>query len=221
MTSARKRTHRHRERNTSPMRQLLLLAAAIGVQTAAAMAADLGPVNVTPPVAFTWTGVYLGANVGGAWSTIQDNGLGGGSASGVIGGVSVGYNWQLAPFWVVGIEGDSSWADLTVPAGSGDVNWISSVRARLGWTATPTTLVYATGGVAWSIVSIPGVDTLPANQTKNGWVAGGGVEWMPWGDHWSIRAEYLYYRFTSVLIGAGFGGNLEVSEGRIGAAYKF
>jgi outer membrane immunogenic protein len=206
---------------TRMMRKLLLLGIALGAQGVCAMAADLGPVNVAPPVPFTWTGVYLGANVGGGWSSIQDNGLGGGSASGVMGGVSVGYNWQFAPFWVAGIEGDSSWADLTVPAGSGDVNWIGNVRARLGWTATPTTLVYATGGVAWSNVSIPGVDTLPATQTKNGWVAGGGVEWMPWDDHWSVRAEYLYYRFTSVQLGAGFGGNLTISEARIGAAYKF
>jgi outer membrane immunogenic protein len=202
------------------MRRLLLLGVALGGQSVCAMAADLGPVNVVPPVPFTWTGFTLGANVGAAWSTIQDNGLGGGSASSVMGGVSAGYNWQFSPFWVAGIEGDSSWADLTVPAGSGDVNWIASVRARLGWTATPTTLVYATGGVAWSNVSIQGVDTLPANQTKNG-CAGGGVEWKPWDDHWSIRAEYLYYRFTSVLLGAGFGGNLAISEGRIGAAYKF
>ena len=77
------------------------------------------------------------------------------------------------------------------------------------------------GGAAWSTVSIQGVDTLPATQSKNGWVAGGGVEWKPWDDHWSIRAEYLYYRFSSVLLGAGFGGNLAISEGRIGAAYKF
>jgi outer membrane immunogenic protein len=203
------------------MRRLLLLGVALGAQSVCAMAADLGPVNVVPPVPFTWTGIYLGANVGGAWSTIQDNGLGGANASSVMGGVSVGYNWQFAPFWVAGIEANSSWADLTVPAGSGDVNWIGNVRARLGWTATPTMLVYATGGAAWSNVSIPGVDTLPANQTKNGWVAGGGVEWMPWDDHWSIRTEFLYYRFTSVLLGAGFGGNLAISEGRIGAAYKF
>jgi outer membrane immunogenic protein len=206
---------------TRTMRRLLLLGVAAATQSVCAMAADLGPVDVVPPIPFTWTGVYLGANVGGAWSTIQDNGLGGANASSVMGGVSAGYNWQFTPFWVAGIEGDTSWADLTVPAGSGDVNWVASVRARLGWVATPTTLVYATGGVAWSTVSIQGVDTLPANQTKNGWVAGGGVEWMPWDDHWSIRAEYLYYRFTSVLLGAGFGGNLAVSEARIGAAYKF
>jgi outer membrane immunogenic protein len=218
MTIERKQT---RSKRMASMRRLLLLGVAFATQTVAAMAADLGPVNVVPPVPFTWTGIYLGANVGGAWSTIQDNGLGGGNASSVMGGVSAGYNWQFAPFWVAGIEADTSWADLTVPAGSGDVNWIGSVRARLGRTVTPTTLLYATGGVAWANVSIAGVDTLPANQTKNGWVAGGGVEWMPWDDHWSIWAEYLYYRFTSVQLGAGFGGNLAVSEGRIGAAYKF
>jgi outer membrane immunogenic protein len=206
---------------TSAMRRLLLLGGALAAQSICAMAADLGPINVAPPVAFTWTGVYLGANIGGAWSTIQNNGLGGGNASSVMGGVSVGYNWQFAPFWVAGIEGDTSWADLTVPAGSDRVNWIGSVRARLGWTPTPSTLLYATGGAAWSNVNIPGVDTLPANQTKNGWVAGGGVEWKPWDDHWSVRAEYLYYRFTGILLGAGFAGDLAVSEGRIGAAYKF
>jgi outer membrane immunogenic protein len=206
---------------THAMRSLFLLGVAFAAQSIGAMAADLGPVNVAPSVPYTWTGVYLGVNIGGGWSTVQDNGLGGGNGSSVMGGVSLGYNWQFAPFWVAGIEANSSWADLTVPAGSGDVNWIGNVRARLGWTPTPTTLLYATGGAAWSNVSIQGVDTLPANQTKNGWVAGGGVEWKPWDDHWSIRAEYLYYRFTSVLLGAGFGGNLAVSEGRIGAAYKF
>jgi hypothetical protein len=66
----------------------LLLGVAFGAQAVCAVAADLGPVNVAPPVAFTWTGFTLGANVGGAWSTIQDNGLGGANASSVMGGVS-------------------------------------------------------------------------------------------------------------------------------------
>ena len=126
---------------TCAMRRLLLLGVALGAHAVAAMAADLGPANVAPPVVFTWTGFTLGANIGGAWSTIQDNGLGGGNASSVMGGVSAGYNWQFAPFWVAGIEGDANWADLTVPAGSGDVNWVASVRARLGWAATPATLI--------------------------------------------------------------------------------
>jgi hypothetical protein len=69
---------------TRAMRRLLLLGVALGAHTVAAMAADLGPVNVAPPVVYSWTGFTLGANVGGAWSTIQDNGLGGGNASSVM-----------------------------------------------------------------------------------------------------------------------------------------
>jgi outer membrane immunogenic protein len=199
----------------------LLLGVAFAAQAIGAMAADLGPVNVPPPLAFTWTGFYLGANIGAAFSTIQNNGLGGGNSSSVMGGVSAGYNWQFAPFWVVGVEGDASWADLTIPAGAGDVNFVGTARVRLGWTPTPTTLIYATGGAAWSTVTIPFVDTLPATQTKNGWVAGGGVEWAPWADNWSVRVEYLNYRFTGVLLGAGFAGDISINEGRVGIAYKF
>jgi outer membrane immunogenic protein len=199
----------------------LLLGVAFAAQAIGAMAADLGPVNVAPPVAFTWSGFYLGANIGAAFSTIQNNGLGGGNSSSVMGGVSAGYSWQFAPFWVVGVEGDASWADLTIPAGAGDVNFVGTARVRLGWMPTPTTLIYATGGAAWSTVSIPFVDTLPATQTKNGWVAGGGFEWAPWADNWSVRVEYLNYRFTGVLLGLGLSSDITINEGRIGAAYKF
>ena len=88
----------HGKRRAAAMLRLIL-AVALGAQTTAAMAADLGPANVAPPVVFTWTAFYLGADVGATWSAIQDNGLGGGNASSVMGGVSAGYNWQFAPFW--------------------------------------------------------------------------------------------------------------------------
>jgi hypothetical protein len=59
--------------------------------------------------------------------------------------------------WLIGIEGDATWADLTVPAGSGDVSWIATLRGRIGWSPwATTTMVYFTGGAAWSTVSIPG-----------------------------------------------------------------
>ncbi len=219
-------TNGYAERRRPGMRRLLLGIALGAPMASAALAADLGPVDVAPPVMFTWSGFYLGANIGGGWSTIQDNGTGSGNtssgnASSVIGGVSAGYNWQFAPLWLVGIEADGSAADLTVPAGSGDVNFVASVRGRLGYSPTPTTLVYATGGVAWSTVSITGVDTLPATQSKTGWVAGGGVEWAPWANNWSVRAEYLAYRFTGVQLGAGPASGLTINEGRVAAAYKF
>ena len=130
-------TNSHAERRRLGMRRLLLGIALGTPMASAAFAADLGPVDVAPPVMFTWSGFYLGANIGGGWSTIQDNGLGGGTASSVMGGVAAGYNWQFAPAWLVGIEADGSAADLTVPAGSGDVNFVASVRGRLGYSPDP------------------------------------------------------------------------------------
>jgi outer membrane immunogenic protein len=203
------------------MKRLLLVGAAFAAQIASATAADMAPLDRGPLAAiFNWTGAYVGADIGGAWSNIQSN-FGGGDASSVIGGAYAGYNWQLAPQWLIGIEGDATWADLTVPAGSGDVNWLGSLRGRIGWSLTATTMLYFTGGAAWSTVSIPGVDTLPATQTKTGWVVGGGLEWAPWANTWLVRAEYLNYSFTGIPLGAGSGSDLTISEARIGVAYKF
>ena len=92
----------------------------------AARAADM-PTKAPPYEAAVsapgWTGFYLGGNLGGAWMT-QDaawNPLPSPAAflafpvtgrldpSHFVGGVHGGYNWQLAPTWVIGIEGDYSW----------------------------------------------------------------------------------------------------------------
>ena len=201
---------------------LLVGATFLSAQIVPAVAADMPPLDRVPIApAFNWTGIYFGADLGGAWSTIRASGLATNNASSVVGGVYAGYNWQFAPGWLIGIEGDSSWADLTVPVGSGDVNWIATVRGRLGWALWATTMVYFTGGAAWSTVSIPGVDTLPATQTKTGWVVGGGLEWALWASNWLARAEYLNYTFTGLALGAGLTGNLTINEFRAGVAYKF
>jgi outer membrane immunogenic protein len=85
-----------------------------------AVAADLprkAPVYVPPPV-YNWTGFYVGVNAGGSIgrdpTTITQSGLGPGSfissntmsPAGFIGGGQLGYNYQFAPNWVVGVEGD-------------------------------------------------------------------------------------------------------------------
>ena len=93
-----------------------------------AFAADLGrgpppaPMPPPPPV-FTWTGFYVGAEVGGAWAQDNDTEYHGpspysatgltanSSPSGVIGGGLVGYNWQMGSL-VFGLEGDLEGADL-------------------------------------------------------------------------------------------------------------
>jgi outer membrane immunogenic protein len=92
---------------------------------------------------------------------------GGGPALGAVGGIQGGYNWQFAPAWVLGIEGDISWASLADHRTSGPIlvsgggvligssvamsantEWLSSVRGKLGWIGW-NTLWYVTGGGAW------------------------------------------------------------------------
>jgi outer membrane immunogenic protein len=129
------------------IRRRLLGAAYVALAVAGAVsaqAADLptrkeapAPVFVPPP--FTWTGFYVGANVGGVWSnggnastTVFANGFPigtisgvpatlanvfpgsnfGGGQSGVIGGGQAGYNWQWGS-WVFGAETDFDGTSLS------------------------------------------------------------------------------------------------------------
>jgi outer membrane immunogenic protein len=224
------------------------------------------PVYLPPPPIFTWTGLYVGINAGGTWSnnnhvntaTADEFGnpaLGGGPAFGVasaalatasvpakidgfIGGGQIGYNYQFANSFVVGLEADIQgiaasngshlvFSQATVAGFEGNpidqnlsasrrLDYLGTVRGRLGFTITPTLLVYGTGGLAYgqtksstSITQI--VESAPAlpnhyssfgsfSNTRVGWTAGGGVEWL-FAPNWSIKAEYLYYDLGSVTYG--------------------
>lgn len=123
------------------MKKFLLSTVALATMTAGAIAADLPARRYAPPApyvavpVFTWTGFYVGANVGAAWNrdsrddffrgdyTTAPRGLpvipaaGGvfGGSDGflgrdsdrtsILGGVQAGYNWQMGGF-VLGVEGD-------------------------------------------------------------------------------------------------------------------
>jgi outer membrane immunogenic protein len=200
------------------MRRLSLAGFAVGALIVPAMSADMTPYNRIPLQAqpFYWTGAYIGADVGAGWSNIQLNGLGTGSASGVIGGLYAGYNWQLTPQWLLGVEVDSSWIDVS------RVNWLASIRGRIGYTPTSTLLLYFTGGAASIEIDNSGVTTIGnQDQAKTGWVIGGGLEWAPWANNWLVRAEYLNYNFSGVLLGSFGASDLTISEVRAGLAYKF
>jgi outer membrane immunogenic protein len=61
------------------------------------------------------------------------------------------------------------------------------------------TLVYATGGVAFTsfrntVVAIAGTDG--DWRDKTGWTVGGGIEYAI-NDHWSVRTEYRYDDYGS------------------------
>jgi outer membrane immunogenic protein len=164
---------------------------AIGL-AGSAIAADMplkAPVYQAAPPVYNWSGCYIGANAGGAWShqsvgssvpLISDQSPASASldSSGGIGGPHAGCNWQFTPSWVLGIEGDWSFTDLNgtgsspnllrsgVPAGNGgitfgsDTKWLASARGRLGWVAVPNILLYGTGGVAWNRTNYSGSDVL-------------------------------------------------------------
>jgi outer membrane immunogenic protein len=161
-----------------------LAAAAAAVLAGSAFAADLPLAPPPPPVPiFTWTGVYLGGQIGYAWGNDKPNwAIGtpaaffsdnfGNSAQGVIGGAHVGYNLQINQ-WVIGIEADVDGTSLSktvlVPLtdGFGNTGTITatsrssvqgSIRGRIGW-AFDRVLVYGTGGVAFAGITNNFVDT--------------------------------------------------------------
>src|SRR5262245_29396223 len=156
---------------------------AVGAASAADMAVKAAP--PPPPPLPSWTGFYIGGDVGGVWADSSGTTIftdsGGANAgvpfaannsfnrSGFIGGVYAGYNWQFAPNWVFGIEGDWSWTERNgdrfcrgtdfVSAACIDNNlgflavdahndWIATLRGRIGYTFGPV-MLYGTAGGAW------------------------------------------------------------------------
>ncbi len=144
---------------------LLAVAAALGVVTSAS-AADLGArgYNNAPAYAapiYAWTGFYLGAHVGGAFSYSGSNNFNGLVLSDydarLLGGVQAGADWQFAGNFVVGAEGQYSWTgknnlNAVFPAGfvyNNNQRALASITARFGY-AFGAALVYVKGGYAWS-----------------------------------------------------------------------
>jgi outer membrane immunogenic protein len=230
------------------IRKFSMATAALIAATGAAAAADLPrrsppPVFVPPPL-FTWTGFYVGGDIGYAWGKDGVNTTFGGAASGspqgVVGGGHVGYNYQVNQF-VVGLEGDVSGADFRNNIASfatGTVYGVhvpieASIRGRLGY-AWDRALFYATGGAAFADIrnTYFGGTILPAagasfnsDKTKVGWTVGGGVEYAL-SNNWSVRGEYRYSDFgrtTDIVFGTGAGVSSHVTEHavRIGFSYKF
>ncbi len=257
---------------------LFAITAAAVLAAGPAFAADLTPMTPmykAPPMVTapqTWTGFYIGGDIGAAWSHTDGSwtapaGFGVNSTSGdfdgssFLGGVHAGYDYQFAPSWVFGVEGDWTWTHARgsnsqawtflgtgVPVGGGaattmnsTVDWLASLRGRLGYLVTPNVLAYATGGVAWGDVHYsataadPGTGYLAStgfNNTSDGIVVGGGVEWAMT-HNWSLRGEYLFYHLDSAagttVTPAAFPGapssfswsHTNVGVARVGLSYKF
>jgi len=185
------------------------------------VAADLGaPVYKAPRAAYSWTGCYLGIEGGGAWGRsdhIASGPVGFGSTTGggydvsggLIGGTA-GCSYQIGN-WVIGAEGDMSWADksgnannvppfITSTVVSTREHWLGTIRGRVGFTPVERWLVYATGGFAAAdveaTIATAAVGNFAETQTRTGWTAGVGVETALWGN-WTAKLEYLHVEFSS------------------------
>lgn len=183
--------------------------------------------------------------------------------NGFIGGGQIGYNYQITPnSWVAGIEGDIQYTDFKGSASNSGVtsagtrrllnavdpwtynqeqkvDWLATVRGRLGWTPGDHTLLfYATGGLA--VGGIKASDTFAyannlvwtgsSSSTRAGWTVGGGVEGRL-GGNWTAKLEYLYYDLGHLTVTGtpnvpilyttttdfAFHGNIV----RVGLNYKF
>ena len=179
----------------------LLSFAAVGSAAAADMPVKARPMPAV--VSDPWTGGYAGFNLG--YATGQDNivdstvagpGIGGLAPTGTPlyggprsfdlaprgfnGGGQIGYNWQVSPVTVFGVEADIQGADMkrtancVIPCNtltpitgaplalvfpvnfsdntvSNKLDWFGTVRARAGY-STGATLFYVTGGFAYGDV---------------------------------------------------------------------
>lgn len=144
------------------------------------------------PSVTSWTGAYLGAGVGvrasetsASLDSVSVTRVGSPSFNALDGcGCALdsamngtafrvnpyaGYNWQVSPNWVVGLEGDFGWASQksTVNGSNGPgssivgssyslndsysiaTKWDASLRARLGYVVSPSLMIYGTAGPAW------------------------------------------------------------------------
>ena len=222
-------------------------AAALLALTGATHAADLGggypsyKDETTPYVRqFNWSGAYVGAQLGYAWSDVDARDLDasvpntdryGYDVDGVIGGGYLGFNWQTQGV-VLGLEADVEYTDLS-DSGRGrnfgglhrtDVDWMGSVRGRLGFVADRA-LFYVTGGWAFADVDTRNSALgISYSDIRHGWTLGAGTEYA-FSDNLIGRLEYRYSDFgdDSRRIGNGDRdvSDLDMHALRAGLAFKF
>jgi len=160
------------------------------------------------------TGFSLGISAGGAHGKSKQTSSANGDITeefdlrGAPYGVNAGYHFQTGR-WIYGLEVEYVENDIygtgrNVPPFNTDffsttrLKSFETVRARAGY-AWRRALAYLTAGVATGRAEItvigPGAFA-SESRTRNGWAAGGGVDWTLT-ENWSVRAEYMYLRFKN------------------------
>jgi len=233
------------------MKSLLLASAVVFAGISGAYAADAiqyeEPVPVVTAPVFSWTGGYLGGQIGYGWgkSRFGDDDFVSINVKpdGFLGGLYAGYNFDLGNSVVLGLDGDITYNNLkdsysvTDLAGDSEsleskLRWSGAVRARAG-VAVDRFLPYIAGGVAFGSVkntlssTEDGIeDSFSQSKTLTGWTAGAGVDYAAT-DNLIVRLEYRYTDYGNKDFDFGTDSDLSVrnkfktNDVRLGVAYKF
>jgi len=182
----------------------------------AAQAADLAePQIISAPAApFSWTGFYVGANIGyghafsnwrfAGFDTVNNHDNGG-----LIVGGQLGYNFQLANQFVLGLEGSASWANIrssslcpnTIFTCGTNTGIYADASLRIGY-AFDRLLPYFKGGLSFTERSAfavlnanSSVRSTSGSDVNIGYLVGAGVEYA-FTDNWTAKVEYNFIGFS-------------------------
>lgn len=228
------------------------IAAVLALTSSGTFAADMAvkaPPMLPIPI-YNWTGFYIGGNLGGAWAsgTLTDNFTGASLTDydrGFIGGGQLGYNWQVSPQFVLGVEGTFDGTSIShsgtratvlgdILQGSANTDWVATLAARFGYVEN-SWLFYIKAGGAWAQSSATVTDlttgfSASASNTNSGWTAGAGIE-HGLTPHWTVRVEYDYLGLNNwttsastlgpVFVGDRFTLQRQINMFTVGVNYKF
>ena len=221
------------------MRSLFLACLGLCGLAAPVFAADVAVLApyAPPPLRplYSWTGCFIGFNIGGGAASkdftdtagtfvVPGASRGNHTGHGAVGGGQLGCDYQFNSF-VFGLQG---LYDLTGMKGSNVhpedflynysfVQTLGTLTGRIGYTFTPTLLVYGRAGVArvhdlyniqteptTAVIPFVGPIAVPAgtifalgSNSKTGWTIGTGFEWAFFGGDWRAFVEYDYMSFRT------------------------
>lgn len=198
------------------MKYMLSAAAASALMAGTAFAGNIEPAPMEPVIApapapvFSspnWTGFYAGGQLG--YANVDTN-VANVDGDGIIGGLTVGYDYDLGN-WVVGGGLDYDWADVDLSPTAPTTSVDNIFRAKLrGGYKLGNGLLYATAGYA-------NADTNNLGD-EDGYFVGGGYEHMLT-ENFSMGGEVLYHEFD----GFGPANNIDVdaTTAQVRATFRF
>ncbi len=175
-----------------------------------------------------WVGAYFGLYGGYDWLKADFSAVPAVAdlkgVNGLKGGAYLGYNYQIDPNWVAGVEGLAGLGggNDSFSGASLEKKWEGALRGRLGWSPDQNSLFYGLAGLTgggFDASSPTGSDT----QTMLGWQIGAGLETFLT-ENLIGRVEYDYSDYGSETFNLG-GTATEISPSghsiKLGVGFKF